>query len=323
MKKIIFLLIALFLPITIFAYSDHIILGGDTLGIEINSKGVIVVGKYKVNNTYLNPNINVGDIIIKVNNVEVNTTNELVEKIEKYMKNNTVDITYLRNNEEINTTLNLLLYKNNYRTGLYVKGNILGIGTLSYVDPETGIYGVLGHSLNISNTKEQIKIKDGYSYEANVTSFTKSTDGKPGSKNAEINKDKLFGSIISNSNYGIFGKVESSLRTDDLIEVGSLSDIKLGSASIATTNLENKTAMYAIKIIEVDESATEKNIYFEITDEELLKMSGGIVQGMSGSPIIQDNKIIGAVTRVLVDEVNRGYGISIVTMLKEGDKLLN
>lgn len=321
MKKIIYIL-CLFMPFFVFAYSDYIIPGGETLGIDVNSKGVMIVGFYKVNGELINQDFKVGDKILKVNNVEVNKTEELVDLIDQYMQDNKVKITYSRNNKEYDSEINLSLFNGSYRTGLYVKSNVLGIGTLSYIDPETGIYGILGHPLNVSNTKEQVEIREGYSYEASVTSFTRSRDGNPGSKNADINKNETFGTIEKNSDYGVFGKIQDKYNKE-LMKVGTLDEVKLGKAYIYTTDVDNKIKQYEINILEIDKKNKEKNMYFEITDEELIKMSGGIVQGMSGSPIIQDNKIIGAVTRVLVDSVDKGYGISIVTMLEEGDKILN
>lgn len=321
MKKLIYIILLLLLPFTIFAYSEYIEVGGDTLGIEVNSKGVMVVGLYKINGVILNPELQVGDRIIKVNNTEINTPEELTNILKENSSPNKAEITYLRDNKEHKTNLNLSLYQGSYRTGLYVKGTVLGIGTLSYIDPNTGVYGLLGHSLNISNSKEKMTIRNGNSYEAIVTSFTRSRDGNPGSKNANIIKEKIFGNIKSNSNYGIFGKTSKKSTDNNLMKVGNINEVNLGYATILTTNVNNKKEEYEIKIIEIDPSSNEKNIYFEIVDKELLDMSGGIVQGMSGSPIIQDNKIIGAVTRVLIDEVNRGFGISIVTMLEEGDKI--
>ena len=320
MKKILWLLLLL-MPFYVFAYSKYIIPGGDTLGIEVNSKGVIIVGFYEVNGEKINRDLRVGDKILEVNNIEVNSTNELSKLVEKYMKNEKVNITYSRNNKEDELELDLVYYNGNYRTGLYVKGSVLGIGTLTYIDPSSNIYGVLGHSLNLSQTNQILEVKSGYSYDAYVTSFTRSSDGSPGSKNASIDKDEVFGSINNNTKYGIFGIV-NDVYDRELLEVGEIEDIKIGKAYIRTTDDSNKIVNYEIKILEVDKSNSDKNIYFEVTDKELLNMSGGIVQGMSGSPIIQDDKIIGAVTRVLVDDVSKGYGISIVTMLEEGDKIV-
>lgn len=322
MKKLLIYLFILLLPFYTYAYSNYVIAGGSTLGIEVNSKGVVVVGYYAINGKYINKNLEIGDRILKVNGEEVDDTKELVELIDQYMNNNEVPITYLRNNKEYNTYLTLTLFDGTYKTGLYVKSNLLGIGTLTYIDPSTGVYGILGHGLTMSQTNNRIEIKNGYSYKANVIGFTRSVDGSPGSKNADIDKSSLFGSIDSNTKYGVFGKVEYE-NNDSLLEVASLDEVILGKAYIQTTNENNKISKYEIKILEIDKNNSDKNIFFEIVDKELIKMSGGIVQGMSGSPIIQNDKIIGAVTRVLVDDVEKGFGISIVTMLEEGDKIMN
>lgn len=318
-KKI--LLFILLFPSIVFAYSNYLILGGDTLGVEVNSKGIIVVGFYEVDGEYINKDLQVGDRILEINDVEVNSTKELVTLIDKYMYDNKVDITYNRDNKEFEDELDLRYESGTYKTGLYVKSSILGIGTLTYVDPETKVYGILGHSLNMSKTNRKIEVREGYTYSAEVVNFTRSKDGNPGSKNANINKEQVFGTIEENTKYGVFGKVYEIDNTE-LIEVGKIEDVKLGKAYIYTTNLTNKVEKYEIKILEINKYDSDKNYYFEIVDEDLLKMSGGIVQGMSGSPIIQDEKIIGAVTRVLVDDVSKGYGLNIVKMLEEGDKIL-
>lgn len=320
-SKMLIWFISLCVPFYVGAYSDFIIPGGETLGIEVNSRGVMIVGFYKINGELINQNLQVGDKILKVDGEVVEDTNSLADLIDKHMKDDAVTITIERNHKELENTMQLSLYNGTYRTGLYVKANVLGIGTLSYIDPETNIYGVLGHSLNVSNTNQKIEIKSGKSYDADVTSFTRSVDGTPGSKNADINKNETFGTIEANTNYGVFGKTEESIQKD-LMKVGKIDEVELGKAFIHTTDTNNEIKQYEINILEVNKDNNEKNIYFEINDEALLAMSGGIVQGMSGSPIIQNDMIVGAVTRVLVDDVNRGYGISIVTMLEEGDKLL-
>lgn len=320
MKKI--LLFLLLIPTIVFGYSDYVIVGGDTLGLEVNSDGVVVVGYYEINGNYINKHLKVGDRIIEVNDIDVDSSNELVELIDKYMTDNKVLITYDRDGTEYDGELYLNYVNGTYKTGLYVKGNVLGIGTLTYIDPNTKVYGMLGHGLNMSQTNKRIEIKNGYSYLADVVSFTRSKDGNPGSKNANINKDSLFGSIVQNTNYGVFGIV-NNVEDTEVLKVGNIDNVKLGTAYIYTTNTDNKIEKYKIKILDIDKSSSEKNYYFEIVDKELLKMSGGIVQGMSGSPIVQGDTIIGAVTRVLVDDVSRGYGLDIVTMLEEGDKIVD
>lgn len=319
MKKIIWLLVLL-MPFYVFAYSKYIIPGGDTLGIEVNSKGLVVVGFYNVNGNQINNDLKIGDRIIKVNDISINKITDLNKLIKKYDKDE-LFITYVRNDKEYEDRLEVLLSNGTYKTGLYVKESVLGIGTLTYIDPSTGVYGILGHSLNLSQTNQKFVVKDGFSYEAVVTNFIKSNNGNPGSKNADIDKDNVFGTVEVNTDYGVFGIIDEDTNKG-LLEVGDIDDIKVGVAYIRTTNEKNEVINYEINIIEVNENNTDRNIYFEVVDERLIKMSGGIVQGMSGSPIIQGDYIIGAVTRVLVDDVSKGYGISIVTMLEEGDKLV-
>lgn len=319
MKKIIWLLVLL-MPFYVFAYSKYIIPGGDTLGIEVNSKGLVVVGFYNVNGNQINDDLKIGDRIIKVNDISINKITDLNKLIKKYDKDE-LFITYVRNDKEYEDKLEVLLSNGTYKTGLYVKESVLGIGTLTYIDPSTGVYGILGHSLNLSQTNQKFVVKDGFSYEAVVTNFIKSNNGNPGSKNADIDKDNVFGTVEVNTDYGVFGIIDEDTNKG-LLEVGNIDDIKVGAAYIRTTNEKNEVINYEINIIEVNENNTDRNIYFEVVDERLIKMSGGIVQGMSGSPIIQGDYIIGAVTRVLVDDVSKGYGISIVTMLEEGDKLV-
>lgn len=321
MKKILWLIIFLIFPFNVYAYSNYIIPGGETLGLEVNNRGVLVVGFYKVNGQYINQELRIGDVITHVGNDEVTTTASLSSLIEKNMDNEGFTVTVIRDNEELKLKLELSYFNGSYRTGLYIKGGIEGIGTLTYVDPETNVYGILGHVINESKTNKKIEVKTGFSYDARVSSFSRSTDGNPGSKNANIDKTKVFGTIVNNTNYGVFGIINNKMDKDTL-EVGNIKDVKTGLAYIYTTDKENKINKYEINIIEVNKNTKEKNYYFEVIDEDLISMSGGIVQGMSGSPIIQNNKIIGAVTRVLIDDVTKGYGINIVTMLEEGDKIL-
>lgn len=317
MKKLLISIILL-MPFNVFAYSDYIIPGGETIGISVNNDGVVVMGFYKVNNDYINSFLEVGDNIIYVNNEEVDNIEELSNLIEKNINDNSVSIIYVRDGIEYEGLLELRLVDGIYKSGLYIKSNVVGIGTVTYIDGD--IYGALGHVINFGSINKKVEIKDGTAFFSDVTNFIRSRNGNPGSKSADIIYDKEFGSIDSNTNYGIYGYIKNK-NDKELMEVGKLDDVMLGSASIYTTNLDDEVVEYEIKILEIDKESKDKNFYFEVVDKDLLEMSGGIVQGMSGSPIIQNNKIVGAVTRVLIDDVKKGYGISIVTMLEEGDKL--
>lgn len=316
MKKIILFLIMI-IPFNVLAYSEYIIPGGETIGISIDSEGIVVMGFYKIDGTYINQSLEIGDRIISVNGNMVSSVKELTNELEKNVDN--ISIEYIRDDIKYNGTIELKKIDGVYKSGLYIRSNVVGIGTLTYIDND--IYGALGHVVNYSGLNERVEIKDGNTFFSDVTNFIKSRNGNPGSKNANILYDKKFGNIKANTNYGIYGIVSSSIEKEK-ISVGYMDEIMLGSASIYTTNTLDKVEEYEIKIIEIDKESGDKNIYFEIVDNELLDMSGGIVQGMSGSPIIQNNKIIGAVTRVLIDDVTKGYGVSIITMLKEGDKLM-
>ncbi len=320
MKKILLIVLFLF-PFKIMAFSSNIIPGGETIGLDITNDGILIVGFYKTNGEYINPDLKIGDKITKIANEEVLNIDELTKKIEEKISDNKVPITYKRGDNEYEGILNLQHFNGNYRTGLYVKSSVVGIGTLTYIDPETGIYGTLGHIINESKTNQKVEVKEGFAYDAKVINFTKSSNGFPGSKNANILREKYFGSIENNTEYGVFGKISKKIDKQ-LMPISEAKEAEKGEASIYTTDLYNNVKEYKINIIEVSPNSKDKNYYFEIDDDSLTEMAGGIVQGMSGSPIIQNGKIIGAVTRVLVEDVSKGYGIDITTMLKEGDKIL-
>lgn len=321
MKKILILLMILLMPINTLAYSDYIYRGGNTLGIEVNCDGILIVGFYQINGEYNkgNPKLKVGDYIKKVNGVEVNTLEELSKEIEKYTNNLEVEITYSRNDKEYKTTLELINVDGVYKTGLYVKDSIIGIGTLTYIDPDTNIYGALGHEIVESNSKSLVEIRDGIIFKNEIVSIDKSSVGNAGSKNAKYYYNTIYGNIYKNTNHGIFGKYNAKYDNFELIKVGNSEDIKIGKAYIYTVLDKEEIKEYEIEITNINENTDTKNITFTITDKELLNKTGGVVQGMSGSPIIQNNMIIGVVTHVIVDNPYSGYGLFITKMLEEGE----
>ena len=321
MKKFIILLLAI-IPINVFAYSNYIIPGGNTVGIDVKNKGIIVIGYYVINNKINQNNLQIGDIITKVNNKEVYSIEELINEIEKEVNDNLVYLTIERNNKELIVPFKLHNINGKYKTGLYVKDNISGIGTLTYIDPETKIFGALGHEIIESNTGYLIEVNNGSIFRSSITGIDKSTIGSAGTKNAKFYSNEKYGEINKNTYQGIYGIYTSDISNMDTLEVGNLSDIEKGKAYIYTVLDKENINKYEIEIDRIN-PGNIKNIHFIITDNNLINKTGGIVQGMSGSPIIQNNKIIGAVTHVIVDNPTTGYGISIVNMLEEGDKLLN
>jgi len=249
---------------------------------------------------------------MKVWNDNNNEANKRPESIKLQIK---------RNGKIKNTKLTLIKDDGVYKTGLYIKEKVTGIGTITYIDPETKIYGALGHEIIMNETKSKVEVKSGNIYESYVNGIDRSVDGSVGSKNATILYDKVLGTINENKSVGIFGIYNQSLPNKNTLKVANWNEIKTGSAKIYTITDKDVVEEYEIEITDLNKSEikSNKSISFKITDERLLERSGGIVQGMSGSPIIQDGKIIGAVTHVIIDDVNSGYGVFIRTMLEEGE----
>ncbi len=322
MKKFILIFILLVFPINVFAYSDKIIVGGETIGIEVHSNGVYIVGFYPVNGKNIGEESGfmIGDIIKKINGVDISSINNLNSILDK---DSIYKFSIIRNNESLVIPIRLELEDNILKTGLYVKDTINGIGTLSYIDPETKVFGSLGHEILESKSYSKFEISDGSIYSSTVNSIRKSTNGNTGEKKANIDKSNEIGNIVLNEGTGIYGKYGDDYSNREILEVGDVSSIKKGLAYIRTVISNNTINDYSINILNIDESNSTKNILFEITDKNLLEKTGGIVQGMSGSPIIQDNKIIGVVNYVIVDNTKRGYGIFITKMLEEGDRIIS
>ncbi len=321
-KLLIFLTIFTFvIPNLVFAYSDKVILGGENVGIEISSNGIIIVGFYQIDGKNINNNdIEIGDKIIEVDNLKVTNIDEMVKDMDNSLKDEKIDLTLLRKNKKIKTTLHIKLDEQGvYKTGLYVKDKITGIGTLTYIDPKTSVYGALGHEIieGYSNTK--VDIKDGKIFSSTITGINKSTSNKTGEKEATLNEDIIYGDINENTESGIYGTYSGVFSNQDLIEVGDIDDIKEGEAYIYTVTNGNTKEKYKINIVNIDYDNSTKNILFEITDKNLLSKTNGVIKGMSGSPIVQDGKIVGAVTHAIQSKNKMGYGIFITTMLEEGD----
>lgn len=320
MKKILILLSFLMLPLNVLAYSSKILVGGNTIGIQVQSKGIMIIGFYKVDNKYNKSDLKQGDYITKVNGSDVNNIEDLTSKIENNVSSGKVSITYTRNGLEKETNLDLIYEDGIYKTGLYVKDSITGIGTLSYIDPTTKVYGALGHEIVESTTSSIVEIKSGTVFRNSITSIDKSVNGTPGSKNAKFYYKTTYGTIEKNTNYGIYGQYTSQLPNNEIMEISKPNEIKTGDAEIYTVINNETIEKFKIKITKINEYSDVKNLAYEITDDNLIAKTGGIVQGMSGSPIVQNGKFIGVVTHVIVDNPITGYGVFITKMLEEGDK---
>lgn len=330
-KKYITLIFAFFFSLFPSLISaKQVYLGGDTIGIEISNEGLVISGTYDVKNgrNIYNPSANSdikkGDILLKVENTNVNTLNELLEYIKiNCSDKESVNVTILRNGAAYQRNLKLVKDSNtnNIKTGLYIKENILGIGTVTYYDPENNIYGALGHEMSDSSNKRATFI-DGKIYKSEVTLIKKSTNGDPGEKVATIDKETVLGTVEKNTIYGIYGEYVNVVK-DKLIETASVDEVKKGKASIYTVVKDNQIQEFEIEITDIKRQSNQdtKGITFKIVDKDLLKISNGVVAGMSGSPIVQNGKLIGAITHVIVDNVQYGYGVFIDWMLEESQAL--
>ncbi len=317
------ILLIISMPCTVLAYSDYIYAGGENIGIEVNSKGVVIIGSYNVGNVspIQDANLKLGDRIISINDKNINNVDDMVSLINENGSKGNITIGFLRGDKKYTTTLKII--KDNtgiYKTGLYVKDSITGIGTLTFVDPNTKIFGALGHEITLNNTNQLLEVKDGKIFDSKVTSIERSEDGIPGEKNAIYTPDKVNGKVLKNTTKGVFGTYTSDNTNQKLYKVVKPSNIKIGAAKIRTVIQGNKVEEFDINIIKIINNKDVKNILFEVTDNKLLSATNGIVAGMSGSPIIQDDRIVGAVTHVVVDNPIRGYGVFITNMLEEAEK---
>lgn len=322
-KVFLTLIISLLLPITtVFCYSSKVYIGGENIGIEVKTKGVLVVGLYKVGSNMVasSSGIEKGDYITGVNNNDIENINDFSKEIQKDEDKEYLDITYKRSGKSYNTKLKLVFDNNEYKTGLFVKDSVSGIGTLTLIDPANNHFLALGHAVLDSNTNTLLSIDSGSIYSSYITGIKRSGDGSPGEKIGEADPNNKYGIVSKNSNKGIFGTYQKEIDNKKLIEVGNPNEIVLGRASILTVVDKDEVNEYSINIDKIDTKDDMKNILFTITDSSLLEKTGGIVQGMSGSPIIQNNKIVGAVTHVIIDNPTKGYGIFITNMLEESEK---
>jgi len=319
---VLLLLMNILLPLNVFAYSDYILAGGQNIGIQLESNGIIIVGTYSIGkfNPARDADLQTGDKITHINQEEVHSIEEMLNVIDTLENPISVEVTYLRGSAKKNTVLTLVMDDDVYKTGLYVKDSINGVGTLTFIDPNTNIYGALGHEIVEKTTGQRLEIKDGKIYSSVVMGITPSNQGNPGEKNARYDIEDVHGSIKENSRSGIFGTYTDRLPDTPLYKVAQVEDIKLGKASILTVIEGETVEEFSVEILKLNPNGRDmKNILFKVTDQRLLDKTGGIVQGMSGSPIIQNGMIVGAVTHVVVDDCTKGYGIFITNMLEEAE----
>lgn len=291
---------------------------GENYVFKLNTKGVIITGTYDVtyNNKTYNPNekdIRKGDTIIEANSKKISNINDLSNLIKD---SSSLNLKIKRKNEILKRELPIYKINNISRSGLYVKDRVIGVGTITYIDPSTMIYGGLGHEVVDNDTNSIVDLSSGEIYYNDVISITKGSNMHPGEKVSNTSLKESIGNVLINSSYGMFGKYYRSISNSRAYEIAYKNEIKKGKARVLTCVKGNEVKSYEIMITSLkkqDENGT-KGITFKINDSELLSIAGGVYSGMSGSPIIQNNKIVGAVTHVLVDDIQYGYGIYIDNM---------
>lgn len=300
--------------------------GGQNIGAALNTRGVLVVGISGLSNEdspAREAGLKPGDIILSVDGKTAQSAAHLSELI-SHSGQKPVQIEYERNGKTRQTSL---LAKQDaldgqYRMGLWVRDSTAGVGTLSFYDPQTNLYGALGHAITDLDTEVILPIREGTILRSTVVGIKKGEKGIPGELQGSFLRDRAeIGDIRKNTSYGIFGKASEQLQNPlfpNGLPVGSRNSVHTGSAQILTTLGDDGIQIYDVEITRVShqESIAQKSMTLRVTDPELLQRTGGIVQGMSGSPIIQDGKLIGAVTHVLVNDPTRGYGIFIENMLE-------
>lgn len=308
---------------------DRYFAGGETLGFSLQSKGVILIGgnyilsKNGIERPFENSGLKAGDVITHIDGTEINS----VEDIAKILSNFDGDSVLLkvkRNGEyfEVNIKPALDSMTNTYKLGLWVKEDAVGIGTLSFINATTKRFGSLGHSINDSETNECIDVSGGNIYESRILGIKKGKSGKAGELMGTFNRENVIGSVDKNCEFGVYGfvdDVEPLIVNKTSIDIGGRLSAKPGKAQILSALDGKNVQAYDIEIIKTNfqSSCNEKSMVIRVTDKNLITKTGGIVQGMSGSPIIQNGKLIGAVTHVFVNDATKGFGIYIDWMLEQ------
>lgn len=346
LKKITFLFVLIFLYVFVLSRSYlpetiavrgeevkvsdiQVIPVGEVVGIKLYTSGVLVVGTSAIEsidgNTYKpyeNTEIREGDSIISINDNIVNNTEELIDAINMY-NGEKVKVTYVRNNEEKTCEITPVKDKvGKYKIGLWVRDSAAGVGTVTFYSEETQSFAALGHAITDIDTGEILQTSSGEIDNVSIISVIKGKEQQPGKIQGSIKQNSAIGSIYKNTQYGIYGVIKNptniNIDYSRKMYVAERQEINLGEATILS-NIDGQLKEYKIEILKtyLNNNYDNKSMVIKVTDEELLNRTGGIIQGMSGSPIIQNGKFCGAITHVFVRDPTIGYAVFADRMLSE------
>lgn len=298
---------------------------GTPFGIKLFTEGVVVVGlsDVKTSDGIYNPaklaGIKKGDVIISMDDKNVHS-NEDVANIIESSQGSDIKLHVKRNDNEFDSTLRPLRSTDDdaYKIGIWVRDSSAGIGTMTFINPETNTFAGLGHGICDVDTGELLPLSHGDIISAKIDGLKPGQKGDPGElKGRFYNNESLLGTLNENTITGVYGHLKEKSKANKEMIVAMKQQVKTGDADILTTISGDQPSSYSIKIksVNYNESSPTKNMIVEITDPNLLNQSGGIVQGMSGSPIIQDEKLVGAITHVFVNDPKKGYAIFAENML--------
>ena len=305
---------------------QEVLVSGSPVGIYMETKGVLVIDSGEITDregirrTPAEHIIQSGDYICEIDGKVLTGKRQLMQLVREN-QGEPMELQVIRHQETIKLEMTPVETEDgSYKLGIWVRDNIQGIGTLTYVEPN-GTFGALGHGISDADTGERLEISDGDLYRADILSIRKGTAGTPGELRGVINyrEENRIGTICGNSQYGIRGRLEPGkyAGTMEKIPTGLKQEIQTGKAEIRC-DIGDGIREYQCEILEIDSNARDTNKCFvlRITDEDLLSRTGGIVQGMSGSPVLQNGKLIGAITHVFVNDPTKGYGIFIENMME-------
>lgn len=309
---------------------DKFFVGGECIGFSLKSQGLIIVGgnyiltKSGRINPLLNSDLKMGDLITHINNNEISSIDDIYYELEKY-NGEPLKVKVKRNNQ--NLILDLIpaldIQSNSYKLGLWVKDEAMGVGTLTFINGTKGRFGALGHAITSSLTSNDIEVKNGNIYDCSVVGVKVGKNGIAGELMGVFSlSQEPIGDVDKNCENGVYGNIaniDDYISTKDEVKVGGRLSVNPGKAKILCCICGDKIEEFEIEIIKTNyqKGPNEKSMVIKISDKDLIKKTGGIVQGMSGSPIIQNGKLIGAVTHVFLNDATKGFGLYIDWMLNE------